>query len=102
MCSFIYEEFVSKTSYIHPDMLLICIIDFLLQLKQFKSHKTCSYCGLLSVDVLHNVYKVIKRGMSDMQEWTEEVLEPNKTLFLCFSLCMFKFYDSVRKQFFQL
>ena len=22
-----------------------------------------------------------------MQEWTEEVLEPNKTLFLCFSLC---------------
>ena len=27
------EEFVSKTSYIHPDMLLICIIDFLLQLK---------------------------------------------------------------------
>ena len=29
----IYEELVSKTSYIHPDMLLICIIDFLLQLK---------------------------------------------------------------------
>ena len=28
-----YEELVSKTSYIHPDMLLICIIDFLLQLK---------------------------------------------------------------------
>ena len=25
-----YEELVSKTSYIHPDMLLICIIDFLL------------------------------------------------------------------------
>ena len=22
-----------------------------------------------------------------MQEWTEEVLESNKTLFLCFSLC---------------
>ena len=31
--TFIYEELVSKTSYIHPDMLLICIIDFLLQLK---------------------------------------------------------------------
>ena len=29
----IYEELVSKTSYIHSDMLLICIIDFLLQLK---------------------------------------------------------------------
>ena len=29
----IYEELVSKTPYIHPDMLLICIIDFLLQLK---------------------------------------------------------------------
>ena len=26
----LYEEFVSKTSYIHPDMLLVCIIDFLL------------------------------------------------------------------------
>ena len=30
---YIFEELVSKTSYIHPDMLLICIIDFLLQLK---------------------------------------------------------------------
>ena len=29
----IYEELVSKTSYIHPDMLLIYIIDFLLQLE---------------------------------------------------------------------
>ena len=37
-----------------------------------------------------------------MQECTEEVLEPNKTLFLCFSLCMFKIYDRVRKQFSQL
>ena len=27
-----------------------------------------------------------------MQEWTEEVLESNKTLFLCFSLCMFKLW----------
>ena len=33
-----------------------------------------------------------------MQEWTEEVLEPNKTLYLCFSLCMFKFYNRIRKQ----
>ena len=30
---FTYEEFVSKTSYIHSDMLPICIIDFLLKLK---------------------------------------------------------------------
>ena len=30
--------------------------------------------------------KWLKVGMSDIQEWTEEVLEPNKTLFLCFSL----------------
>ena len=37
-----------------------------------------------------------------MQEWTEEVLEPNKTLLLCFSLCMFKIYDMVRKQFLQI
>ena len=28
--------------------------------------------------------KWLKVGMSDMQEWTEEVLEPNKTLFLLF------------------
>ena len=28
-----YEKRVSKTSYINSDMLLICIIDFLLQLK---------------------------------------------------------------------
>ena len=61
-----------------------------------------AYCGLLSFDVMHNVYKVIKVGMSDTQEWTEEVLEPNKTLFLCFSLWMFKFYDRVRKQSLQL
>ena len=62
----------------------------------------CSCCGLLSFDVVHNVYKVRKVGMSDMQEWTEEVLEPNKTSFLCFPLCMFKFYNRVRKQFLQL
>ena len=29
-------------------------------------------------------YKWLKVGMSDMQEWTEEVLESNKILFLCF------------------
>ena len=29
------------------------------------SHKICSYCGLLSFDVLHNIYKVIKSG----NEW---------------------------------
>ena len=28
-----------------------------------------------------------------MHEWTEEVLESNKTLFFCFSSCMFKIYD---------
>ena len=28
--------------------------------------------------------KWLKMGISDMQEWTEEVLESNKTLFLCF------------------
>ena len=39
--------------------------------------------------------------MSGMQEWTEEVLEPYNTLFLCFSLCMLKIYDRVRKQFLQ-
>ena len=43
-------------------MLLFCIIDFLLQLK---SHQICSYCGLLSFDIVHNVYKVIKSG----DEW---------------------------------
>ena len=31
-------------------------------IKLFKSHKVCSYCGLISFDVLHNVYKVIKSG----------------------------------------
>ena len=46
--------------------------------------------------------KWLKVGMSDMQEWTEEVLESNKTLFLCFSLGMVKIYDRVRKQFLQL
>ena len=28
--------------------------------------------------------KWLKMGMSDMQKWMEEVLESNKTLFLCF------------------
>ena len=46
------------------------------------------------IDVLHNVYKV---GMSEMQEWPEEVLESNKTLFLCFSFCMFKICDRGQK-----
>ena len=46
--------------------------------------------------------KLLKVRMSDMQEWTEEVLEPDKTLFLCFSLYMFKFDDRVRKQSFTI
>ena len=46
--------------------------------------------------------KWLEVGLSDMQDWKEEVLEPNKTLFLCFSLYMFKFYDRVRKQSLQL
>ena len=50
-------------------MFLICIIDFLLQLKKLRSHKICSYCGLLSFDILHNVYKVIKSG----NEWLARV-----------------------------
>ena len=29
--------------------------------------------------------------MSDMKEWTEEVLESNKTLFLCFYVCMYTY-----------
>ena len=35
----------------------------------FKSHKVCPYCGLLSFDVFHNVYKLIKSG----NEWHAEV-----------------------------
>ena len=46
--------------------------------------------------------KWLEVGMSDMQGWTEDVLESNKTLFLCFSLCMYIFYDKARKQFLQL
>ena len=41
--------------------------------------------------------KWLEVGMIDMQERTEEVLEENKILFLCFSLCMFKIYDRVKK-----
>ena len=42
------------------------------------------------VDYFHLTYctiftKWLKVGMSGMQEWTEEVLESNKTLFLFFS-----------------
>ena len=33
----------------------------------------------------------LKVGMSDMQERTEEVLESNKTLFLCFLYVCLKF-----------
>ena len=53
------------------------------------SHLT--YCTMFT--------KWLKVGRSDMQEWTEEVLEPNKILFLCFSLCVFKIYGRVRNQF---
>ena len=68
-----------------PDMLLICIIDFLLQKN---SSRLIKYVPI--VEYFHLMYctlftKWLKAGMIDMQEWTEEVLEPNKTLFLCFS-----------------
>ena len=45
------------------------------------------------------MHKVIKVRISDMQQWTEEVLEANKTVFLCFSLCMYIYYERARKQF---
>ena len=84
------------------DMLLICIIDFLLQLKSFESHKIYSYCGLLSFDILPNVYKVVKSG----NEWHARVdrrgFGTKQDFIRCFSLCMFKIYDRVRKQFLQL
>ena len=75
-------------------MLLICIIDFLV--------KYVPIVGYFYLTLLCNVYKVIKSG----NEWHAGVdrrgLEWNKTLFLCFSLCMFKFYDRIGKQFLQL
>ena len=44
------------------------------------------------IDLFHNIVivcaKFLKAGMSNMQKWVEEVLESNRTLFLCFSLCM--------------
>ena len=46
--------------------------------------------------------KWLKVGMNDTQKWTEEVLEPNKAIFLCFSLSMYTLYDSARKQFLQI
>ena len=81
-------------------MLLIFIIDFILQLKKIKIY-------VIIVDFFHLTYsakrtKWLKVGMSDTQKWIEEVLEPNKTLFLCFSLCMYTFYDRALKQFLQL
>ena len=39
------------------------------------------YCTMIT--------KWLKVGMSDLQEWTEEVLESDKTLFPCFSLCIY-------------
>ena len=63
-----------------------------IRLKIWKSHKICPYCGLLSFEVFHNMYKAIKSGNERrMQKWTEEVLESSKTLFLCFSLCTQQF-----------
>ena len=46
--------------------------------------------------------KWLKVWMSDMQKWTEEVLESNKTLLLCFPLWMYMFHNRARKQFLQL
>ena len=83
-------------------MLLICITDFLLQLNSSSLIKYVPIVGYFHLTYCTMFTKWLKVGMSDMQEWTEEVLEPNKNLFLCFSLCMFKIYDRVRKQFLQL
>ena len=86
-----------------PNMLLICIIDFLLQLKYRSSSliKCVPIVGNFHLKYSTMRTKWLKVGMSDMQEWTEEVLESNKTWFLCFSLCMYIFYDSARKQLLQ-
>ena len=100
MC--VYEELVSKTSYIHPRHVTylhywlpfaIKIVPSLIKYVPIVGYFHLTYCTIFT--------KWLKVGMRDMQEWTEEVLEA-KTLFLCFSLCMFKIYDRVRKQFLQM
>ena len=79
--------FFSKTAYIHSNMLLICIIDFILQIENNVSiagHSHLTYSSICT--------KLSKVGMSDTQKWIEEVLKPNTTF-------LFLFYDSTRKQF---
>ena len=99
-----YEELVSKTSYIHPDMLLICIIDFLLQLDSSSLIKYVPIVGYFHCDVLHNVYKVIKSG----NEWHAGVdrrgfgIKQDFFPLFFFMYSMFKIYDRVTKQFLQL
>ena len=66
----VFEELVSKTCYIHSDMLLICIIDFILQLKRFKTYVLFSYCGTLSFDVSS---AICTKFWVEVSEWHAEV-----------------------------
>ena len=62
-----------------PDMLLIYIIDFLCNQNSWSLIKIYSYVWVTFIlRSAHCFTKWLKVGMSDMQEWTEEVLEPNK------------------------
>ena len=67
-------------------------------LKIFKFMQLCSYWALLSFTVFSNCTKWLNVEIVCTQKWIEDVLEPNKTLFLCFSLYVYAFYDRLRKQ----
>ena len=65
---YIYEELVSKISYIHPDMLLILYYWLPFAIKIVQVSQDMFLCGLLSFDLCKMFTKWLKVGMSDMQE----------------------------------
>ena len=78
-----FEELVSKTSFIHSNMLLIFIIDFILQLKKYMHVCIADVFHLMNSSLCAKWFKV---EICDTPKYTEEVFETNKTLFLCFSI----------------
>ena len=88
------EELVSKTSYIHSDMLLICKVDFILQLKML----LCLFCWLISFDIFCNMYKVIKSG-NEVNRRGFGTIYDSFCLFVFVFLCVYKSNNSTRKQF---
>ena len=92
--SYLKSLFPKPTS--TPTCYSFALLTSLCKIHQCKSHKIYFYCGLLSFDIVHNVYKVFKSGKEWHAGMDRRGFGTKQDFMNCFSLCMFKLLTLAR------